>query len=223
MVDAGRKTRADPFTSDDPFNHIGERAWRNHHIDTTLGSQIRRLDFGHHPAGATNAPRSTGERVYLRGYCVDRFDQRRRWITARVGSIQPVDIRQDQQHVGIDQICYQRRKVVIVADFDFVDGDCVVFVDDGKDPMGKARQQRIAGVEIATAIADVGFGQERLPHRHRIQFEHLLIEMHDERLTDRGQHLFFGDITRARLHRQTLTPGSNRAGRDQNDFMTLCT
>ncbi len=49
---------------------------------------------------------------------------------ARIGVVEPVDVAQQHQRVGADQMRHQSREPVVVAEPNLVGGHRVVFVDD---------------------------------------------------------------------------------------------
>ena len=83
-------------------------------------------------------------------------------ILARVGGVEAVLVGEDDQRIGLDQVGDQRPQGVVVAEFDLVGDDGVVFVDDGDDAEFEQRAQRGTRIEIAFAVGEVGMGQQHL-------------------------------------------------------------
>ena len=82
---------------------------------------------------------------------------RRRAVGSRRGiaGVEPVHVGEQDQEVGVDQMRDEGGEIVVVADLDLVHGHRVVLVDDGQDAEVEEREERVARVEVARAIADV--------------------------------------------------------------------
>ncbi len=106
----------------------------------------------------------------------------------------PVLIGQQDQQVGVDQVRHQRRQVVVVADLDFLGRDDVVLVDDRDDLALEQREQRVARVQVALAVGQIGARQQRLRDDQIFLRKQLVPHLHQLGLTDRGQHLLERDV-----------------------------
>ena len=75
---------------------------------------------------------------------------------------QSVDIGQDDEEVGLDEVGDQGREVVIVPELDLIHHHRIVLIDDGNDPELKKGQQGIAGIQEPLPVAQVIAGEENL-------------------------------------------------------------
>ena len=81
---------------------------------------------------------------------------------SRIRVVEAVDVGQQHQRVGADQMGDQRGEPVVVAEPDLVGGDGVVLVDD-RDRMQRAQPvQRALGVGVLHPHRDVVRGQQYL-------------------------------------------------------------
>ena len=80
------------------------------------------------------------------------FDKLRLRIGARIGGKQPLLIGQQQQLIGSGKDRRQRRKIVVVTDFNFSGRHRIVLIDDRNNVVIQQRAQRIAGVEEALSV-----------------------------------------------------------------------
>ncbi len=134
----------------------------------------------------------------------------------RIRCVQARLIGEYQQQVGLHQVGHQRRERIVVAQLDLVGSDRVVFVDHGHDTLGQQRLQRIAGVEVAAAVVEIGPRQQHLAHDDVVDAEELLVVLHQPDLADRGQHLFGGHGLGELPEAQALTAGGDGGGGDHH-------
>ena len=104
-----------------------------HDRDGGRGGDPGRLDLGHHAAGADRraAPGRRRRRPDRRRRA--RPSIRRAPGSRRVRGVEAVDVAEQDQRVGVDQMGDQGRQPVVVAEADLVGGDGVVLVDDRDD------------------------------------------------------------------------------------------
>ncbi len=69
--------------------------------------------------------------------------------------IQAVNVTTDDQQVGIDQCCVMCGEIVIVANFQFVGRDAVVFVNDRYAAHAEQFAQGIASVDETMAVLQI--------------------------------------------------------------------
>ncbi len=105
------------------------------------------------------------------------------------------------------------REVVVVAHLDLVHRHRVVLVDDRQHPEVEQGEQRVAGVEVARAIADVLAGEQHLAHRDPVLLERLLVLPHQRGLPDRGRRLLLRDRLGPPLEAEARHPGGDGARR----------
>ena len=129
-----RKQRADRLAGQNGLHRAVTAAGSNDHHDAGVHRHPRRRHFGQHPAGAAHRAGAAAHRFHFRGHVGDFGQQPRLRIGLGIGGVNALHVGQDDQHVGIDNRRHIRRQRVIVADFQFVDGHGVVFIDDGNNP-----------------------------------------------------------------------------------------
>jgi hypothetical protein len=83
-------------------------------------------------------------------------------MEARIPVVEAVDVAQDDEQVGVDQVGDQGREVIVIPELDLLDHDGVVFVDDRDDAELQEAQQGVAGMEVAIAVGEVVAGEENL-------------------------------------------------------------
>ena len=72
---------------------------------------------------------------------------------------QAIDGGQDDQGVSRQEAGHQGGQFVIVAEFQFREGNGVIFVDDGNDAVPQKGDQGIAGVEVALMMFKIVMSQ----------------------------------------------------------------
>ena len=90
----------------------------------------------------------------------------RRGVAARVGRVQPVGVGEHHQPPGAQEHGDLGGEEVVVAERDLVGRRRVVLVDDRDDPPVEQLAQRLAGVEVVRARADVEEGEQHLGAAH---------------------------------------------------------
>jgi len=129
--------------------------------------------------------------------------------TLRIGEV--------DEEVGFGDVGHHGRQMVIVAEFDFIDGDSIVFVDYGDNSPVHKGGERIADVEEALPIREVAHGQEDLGHVDAILSEGVGIDPHQASLADGGGCLFLGHALQgARKAHAVLARGYGPGGYDDD-------
>ena len=149
--------------------------------------------FGVHAActdAAACAARHAFEVGMVGRYGRNQFGLR---IFARVAVVQAFLVGQKDKGVGFDEVGHERAEGVVVAEFDFVGGNGVVFVDDGDDAFGQQGLQGAAGVEVAGAVAQVVVGEQDLGGADAVRCERGFVGLGDAGLPDGGGGLQFVD------------------------------
>ncbi len=94
-------------------------------------------------------------------------------------------IGKNQQEVGINQIGDHSGEVIVIAEFcllNLINGNDVVFIDDGYHPQLQQSQKGIAGVQITGAVGEVRPGQQSLGNGNIMPVEQLLVDIHEAAL-----------------------------------------
>jgi hypothetical protein len=139
--------RADRLAGQRPGGQVGGG---EHHRDAESGRDPGRLDLGHHAAGPdpSGAAQRDADEVAV---APNLREPARTWLP-RITVVQPVDIREQHQPVGADEVRDQGRQSIVVTEPDLVGRDRVVLVDDGHDSHAEQlfeRTLRVAMVDPA--------------------------------------------------------------------------
>ena len=81
------------------------------------------------PPGRTGPPRRPPAPPISAVMASTRVEPPGGGIVARVARVEPVDVGEEHEEVGVDQARHQRGEVVVVADLDLLDRHRVVLVD----------------------------------------------------------------------------------------------
>ncbi|MDB6122290.1 MAG: Phosphoglucomutase/phosphomannomutase [Pedosphaera sp.] len=135
------------------------------------------------------------------------------------------EIFDDTIHGGEDdeQVCGQKRgdeggEFIVVAEFQFGEGDGVVFVDDGDDAMLEQGDEGVARVEMAFVALQIFVGEQHLGDVEIVFGEQRLVGGHEAGLADGGAGLLFGQFGGALFVAERAHAGADRAGGDEHDF-----
>ena len=112
------------------------------------GGDPRGLDLGHHAAASRRPARPGLPEPHAGevGVAAHLGDQRAP-AARRVAVVEPVDVGEQHEQVGVHQVGDQRGEPVVVAEADLVGGDRVVLVDDRQ-----RRRARAAGRSVRWAL-----------------------------------------------------------------------
>ncbi|CSE64213.1 Uncharacterised protein [Shigella sonnei] len=128
-------------------------------------------------------------------------------------------IGQQQQFIGTRQNRRQRRKVIVIADFNLCRSDSIVLIDYRNDIVIEQRTQGVAGVQEAFTVFHISTGQQHLPDVNAINRKQLFPQLNQSTLPYRCQQLFRGDSRWQFRVTQVLTSGGDRARRHNNNPM----
>ncbi len=135
--------------------------------------------------------------------------------------IQPVDIGKQDIQVRVSQTGHQGRQIIVVTDFEFIDGYHIVFVNDGDDTPGDHFLESVAGVGVAVLVYHIVLGQQYLCHHLAIFSEDPFIDMHQNALAHSSTGLFPRDGTGFGFQSHPSHTGRTGAGRHQEHFLAL--
>ncbi len=167
----------------------GVAAIGDHGADASGGGDPGGGDFGHHAASAPLAAR-TGDVGLELVNVLDPIDGVGFRVLARIGGVKLIHIGHQKQPIGIDQAGNAGRKRVIVAEFQFFDGDGVIFVDDRHDIQFQQGIKGAKDVDVARSFDQVVAGQQHLGDRLLDEAEHIVVDPHQTALTHGGDGLF---------------------------------
>ena len=120
-----------------------------------MGCNARRLDLGCHAATADVRAGLARHGQDLVGDAADFGNVLRLRVRSRVARIQPIDIRQQYQRVGHDQLGDARSKPVVITVSNLVRGNRIVLVDDRDDIVVEQLFERAARIEETAPIFGV--------------------------------------------------------------------
>ena len=136
-------------------------------------------------------------------------------------SISPSTVVRMIERVGRQQAGGQRGESVVVAEFQFGEGNGVVFVDDGDDAAAEQCDQGVAGVEMALVMCQVVVCQQDLGHAKTGLGKEPFVQGHQAGLADGGAGLQLGNIGGPFLVAQSAHARPHRAGTDNDDLFAL--
>ena len=143
-----------------------------------------RHHFGVHAACAHSRACATSHGFQFWMVGSDFFNKLSIGIFARVAVVQAALVGEYQQRVGFNQIGYQCAQSIVVAEFDFIGGDGVVFIDDGHHiPIEQGAQSRTR-IQIAHAVAQVFMSKQNLRGLNAKFGKHLFIRLRQTHLAD---------------------------------------
>jgi hypothetical protein len=111
-------------------------------------------------------------------------------------------------------------ELVVVAEAQLLDGDAVVFIDDGDD-LGELQQALQCGFDPQGTLflGQIFVRDEELGHVQAVVAQQIFIRVHEVGLTHGGQRLERGHVAGAGGHLQRLKPGGHGTAADHHDAM----
>jgi len=109
--------------------------------------------------------------------------------------------------------------VVVVAELDLVDGDSVVFVDDGNDVPLHEGGQGVLDVDEALAVRQVVHREQDLGDVEVMPAEGIGVDAHDPALPDGGAGLLFGHALELPGDPHAVLPRRDGPGGDDDDVV----
>ena len=142
-----------------------ERRRRDEHGGAGLGGDAGGGDLGLGSPGADAGPADRadldpGELVAER-HVGDALGT----VEVRRPRVQRVDVGEQHEQVGVDELGDERGEPVVVAEADLVRGDRVVLVHDRQDPQPEQALHRALGVAAGRRVLEVARGQQHLARR----------------------------------------------------------
>ena len=129
------------------------------HGDAGGARLLGRLELSAHPPHRHAALAIEDEAPDVRGDGLHRLEAAGRGIPPGIAGVEPVDVGEEDQEIGVDEVGDEGGEIVVVANLNLVHRHRVVLVDNGQHPEVHEGEERIARVEIAPAIRDVLPGQ----------------------------------------------------------------
>ena len=178
------------------------------------------MELGNHAAGALGGGADTGQVHDAIINFGDLVQQNRIGILVGIGGIQTVDVRQQNQQVGLYGLGHLGGQGVVVTDDDFLGGYGVVFVDDGQSTQLQQTVQGVGKILMTGLVDHVVVGNQQLCHGMVILAEELVIDIHQFTLTHGSGCLLGGDILGTLPQTQLAHTHADGAGGYQNHFVT---
>ena len=110
-------------------------------------------------------------------------------IAARIGGVEAVHVRQQDQQIRARQLGRPRRQPVVVAVTDLLGRHRVVLVDDGDDAVGQQGVDGGAAVQPAATAFGVVTRQQHLTGDQTVRLQRRRPGRHQQGLPDRGRRL----------------------------------
>ena len=111
--------------------------------------------------------------------------------------VEGVDVGQQHERVGVDEVRHERGQPVVVTEPDLVGRDGVVLVDDGHHPEGQQPFERPAGVGVVGSPGDIVRGEQDLADGEIVGAERMLVRGDEGSLADAGRRLLGGEVAGA--------------------------
>ena len=185
---------------------------------TAARRALRGKHLGQHAAERDRAAGASGHCLQS-GIARARLgDQFRRAGAAWIRVEKALQVGEDHERVGLDQIGHQGRQRVVVPEPDLVGCDRVVFVDDRDDGEPEERAQRGAGVEIALAVGEVVVGEQQLRCEQIVRAEARFIGLDQPHLADGGGSLQLVQGVRPPLPAEALHARGDGSAGNQHHF-----
>ena len=132
--------------------------------------------------------------------------------------VEGVDVGEQHEGVGADQVGDEGREPVVVAEADLMGGDGVVFVDHGHDAEVQQPVQGAQGVGVLAAAHEVFGGEEHLADGDAVGPEGVGVAGHQQPLAHARGRLLGGEVAGTLGEPERGEPGGDRAGGHQDDL-----
>lgn len=190
----------------------------------SLCGDVNGLEFAEHASGADVGAGFPGHGADFVGDFVDEGDDRIAVSGAWAAAVEAGNVGEDDEQFGVHFRGDQCGKAVVVAkgEVDFVDGDAVVFVDDGYDAHGEKGVHGVAEVEVRAAVGENVVSEQDLGDFLVEYAKGLLVLVHEDALSNGGAGLscfYVSDFSR-----DTQRAGSHADGArgDKDNLSPLC-
>jgi hypothetical protein len=160
-----------------------------HDGDAGAGGDPSRVELGPHAAGADPAPTGSAEPDPAQVVGERNLGDQVAASLGRRSVVQSVDVAEQDQQVGVDEVRDERREPVVVPEPDLAGGDGVVLVDDRQDAELEQLGEGLVGVAVVAAARDVIHGEEDLPGDDPVSGQLLGVPVDQQPLADGGRRL----------------------------------
>ena len=170
---------------------------RDHDPHTRPRRDLRRRELARHAAAPARGAGAAGDALERGVDFDDLLDQRRVFVLLRVRGEEPGGVGEHHQRVRMEQVGDERGEEVVVAVADLVVGDRVVLVHDRQHAEVEQALQRLARVEVLTAVHEVVRREQHLAADDVVRGEDRVQPLDEAGLADRGERLQRADVGRA--------------------------
>src|SRR3954447_954399 len=187
-----------------------------HHQASGTGGDPRGLDLGLHAAGAdTCCTGPPDPHAFEVGFGTDVTEQGGPDL-AGIPVVEPLDVAEEQQQIGVHQVGDQRGEAVVVPEADLCGGDGVVLVDDRQHAHLEQPRKRAVGVAVVAATGDVVDREQDLTGGDAVPPQLLVVLADQQPLTDRGGRLLGREVMGATNQPERRQTSRDGTGRDQD-------
>ncbi len=123
--------------------------------------------------------------------------------------------------VGLGDVGDDGGEMVVVAELDLVDGDGVVFVDDGDDVPLHEGGEGVLHVDEPLAVRQIVHGEKDLGYVDLMLAKGIGVDAHDPALPDGGAGLLLGHTLELSGESHAVLARCDGAGRDDDDVIAL--
>ena len=199
---------------------VARAARREHHRDARTGGDPSGLDLGDHAAAADAGASwlAEGDAVEVRR--TRHVGQQSGTRPARIAVEEALDVGEEHQQVGVDEMGHQRSEPVIVTEPDLVGGDGVVLVHDRHHTEIEQGTQRAVRVAVVAAPDHVVRSEQHLADRQAMPGERRGVPGQEQPLAHAGARLLGGKVARAPWQAKRRQTSGNRPRRHQDDLDT---
>jgi len=186
------------------------------HVFAGCGGDAGGLELAGHAPFAQPGDRVANQAEHRGVEPGDRVNQRREFIV-RVAVVQTVDVREQHQQRGADEVGHHGGQAVVVAKggHQLVDAHRVVFVDDRHGPELEQRADGVADVEIAGAVVQVVGRQQQLGGVPAVGPQAAVVGLDQMALPDGSHGLQLGQVGRPPGQVKLAQARANSPGSDQ--------
>ena len=177
------------------------------------------MQFGGHTTGTQRRAGTACQSQNILADLVYHRDEFGVGIGVRIGIVQAVDIRKQDQQIGTGIYRHNGTQRIVIANADLFGGDGVVFVNDRECAQFQQTEQGAMEVLATLIVAQIGARKQNLRHRVVIFREQFVVSIHQFALAHSGSRLLGGHIGGTRFKRQFAHAHTNGTRGYQDHFV----
>jgi hypothetical protein len=153
-------------------------------------------------------------------FACDTLDQRDAVAEGSIGIglEEPVDGCKDDGQIGADHAAEVGSEGIVIAEFEFVDGYGVIFIDHGEDISGEESFDTVHGIEMAFSGPEVIGSDQELSGAEPVFETFLFVKGHEFDLSHSGKGLNIREVMWAFFQSEQFHTHTDGAGRNENDL-----